>query len=228
MMLRSSDPLDAAGMALHLLALPPPGAPETTSLQEESNRMSTREIPASEALRSLAIQGRILGSMLLLGGVWCTLFLWGLVLTERWLSWRAMQSAPPAGWQAGLATTLQQGAFLYLPACAPVLISLALFFYRAPRVRGPLVLPLEFAVTTLCFVGINLLSLELLHYLAQVTWMMPPRTAPPIDWGVEPAVMLAEVGFALTLVMLGGLFWLQASGQFWQRFTHWRHQVDAD
>jgi hypothetical protein len=186
--------------------------------------MSTREIPASEALRSLATHGRILGSMILLGSVWSILFLWGLVLTEGWLRWWMMQSAPAESWQTTLASILQRGDLLYLPACAPVLISLAIFFYRAPRVRSPLAL--EFAVTTLIFIGVNVLSLELLRKLTEVVWLAPPRPAPPTDWGGEPAVLLTEVGLTLTLVMLGGLFWLQASGRFWQRFTRGQQPLD--
>jgi hypothetical protein len=202
-------------------------APERTLLREESNIMSIHELPVAIALRSLLNYGRILGSILLLGGVWTTLFVWGLAMTENWLAWWSTQTTTHAAWQTVLVDFLQTGSAIYLPACALILISLALFFYRAPRASGPLTVPLEFAVTTLCFIGVNLVTLEILRLLAQSALTVSPSAATPGEWVFDPATLITELGLALTIVMLGTLFWVQGSGRLRATVSRWRRRLLA-
>lgn len=148
-------------------------------------------------------QLQVLGAMLLLGAIWYTLFIWGVRLTEQWLTWSAQTARTQPAWLFPLhhvPTTWSS----YLPAWLLVLINQALFFYRVPRVRQRLTVPVEFALTTLSFVGIQLLLLQLLQDLA-----------PTLPWFQEGVLLL-------TLLLLILLFWIQGSGAL---HSFWPHQA---
>jgi hypothetical protein len=198
----------------------------TTPLEEQTDIGIQRDIhltPTGVAIHAGFRQLRVLGSILLLGAVWYALFLWGVVTTQEWLAWWETGRVEPAmAWQTVLANLLQTSSGVYVPAFALVLISMALFFYRIPRVEGRLSVSLEFAITTVLFVTINLLTMQLLRQLARLAANIGPDALPTADF--DPIHFIGELGLAVTILMLIGLFWLQWSGVLraaWRQ--RWRH-----
>jgi FtsH-binding integral membrane protein len=149
-------------------------------------------------------QLRVVGAILLLGAIWYTLFIWGVRLTEQWLTWSQQTLDGTPAWLS-LFLHLPASWSSYLPAWLLVWINQALFFYRLPRVEQRLVIPVEFALTTLSFVGIQLLLLQLSQDLAEA-----------LPWFYEGTLLI-------TLLLLALLFWVQGSGAlhgFWSTRAH--------
>jgi hypothetical protein len=199
-----------------------------TTLPEENTIIGVDEniptTPTGIAIRAGYRQLRVLGSILLLGAVWYALFLWGLVTTQEWLAWwNTGHVEPTQAWQTVLANLLQTSGGIYLPAFGLVLISMALFFYRIPRVPGRLSVSLEFAVTTVLFVTINLLTMQLLRRLAQLAAQMGPAELPSANF--DPIYFMGELGLAITFLMLAGLFWLQGTGVLRSKWRQWRREA---
>jgi hypothetical protein len=146
--------------------------------------------------------------------VWSAFFLWGVLMTEYTLS--ALDAVAvfvtPGTWQYDIKHKLEAGMALYLPAIVLLLASLLLFFYRVPRVRGRLTIPLEFAVTTLLFITIQWTILYGLYRVALLVQGAGAQASAP-----SPAFAL---GAAITIAMLAMLFWLQGAGSLrrcWRR-----------
>jgi hypothetical protein len=195
----------------------------TTPLQEITIA-GMHDKSATEALRICYRQVRILGLVLLLGAVWGALFLWGLEMTGRWLAWWvADQNTSNSLLQLTLADLLQSTYSLYLLAFAPVLISLALFFYRIPRVKRRLSVALEFVLTTALFVTFNLLVVQFLQRMALAAADLASVQAPGLELNLVH--LISQLNLTLTLVMLFGLFWLQGSGYLRASWRHWRREI---
>lgn len=193
-----------------------------TSPQEESSPMRIHQ-PLPTVNVSLFVQYvRTVAAIALLAGVWYLLFVWGLLMTESWLvGWNA-DPASSTSWQAALASFLQSDVGLYLPASGLVLLSIALFFYRTPRAQGRLYVPIEFGWTTLLFLSINQLLFRILHALAEFAPLLEPATgnSNPLVVTSEPTMLLIELGWVISVLMLIMLFWLQGSGALhstWRR-----------
>ncbi|RIK38676.1 MAG: hypothetical protein DCC55_20375 [Chloroflexi bacterium] len=194
---------------------------------EESNIIGIDETSARATAQVWSRYLRILGSILLLITVWYLLFIWGLIVTQQWLAWWTVRTVTtPDAWQAALAGLLQTGSGLYLPACVLVLISLALFFYRVPRVSSRLTVPLEFGLITLSVLALNALAL---HLLQQVTHSIITATAETDSdmasaSAFDPSTLSTELGLAVTVVLLAILFWLQATGLLRSTWFRWRRR----
>lgn len=193
---------------------------------EESNAIGIDETSAHATAQTWVHYLRILGSILLLVTVWYLLFVWGLMVTQQWLAWWAVRTmATPTAWQTALAGLLQTGSGLYLPACVLVLISLAIFFYRVPRVPSRLTVPLEFGLITVSVLALNVVALHLLRQVAHSIMTAGAETAAEVAAATEfdPSTMVTELGLAVTVVLMVVLFWLQATGflrfiwRRWQR-----------
>jgi hypothetical protein len=194
---------------------------------EESNVIGIDETSVHETAQVWGRYVRILGSILLLVSVWYLLFAWGLVVTQQWLAWWAVRTITTADtWQVAFAEVLQSGSGLYLPACVLVLTSLALFFYRVPRVPSRLTVPLEFGLITISVLALNVLVLQLLHQVAHAVLTdgslgaVETATVPDFD----PSTLITELGLAVTVVMIGVLFWLQATGFLRSAWRRWRQR----
>jgi hypothetical protein len=184
---------------------------------EESNVIGIDETTVQATAQLWGRYLRIVGSILLLGTVWCLLFIWGLMVTQQWLAWWSVQTVATADeWQTAFAGLLQTGSGLYLPACVLVLISLAIFFYRVPRVPSRLTVPLEFGLITVSVLVLNFLAL---HLLRQVAHSLMAATA-----DFDPATLVTELGLAVTVVLMVVLFWMQASGVLRLTWHKWRRR----
>ncbi|HMN31494.1 MAG TPA: hypothetical protein PKE45_25315 [Caldilineaceae bacterium] len=140
-------------------------------------------------------------------------------MTDRWLSWWvAAQDGANSPLQLTLANLLQSSYGLYLSGFAPVLISLALFFYRVPRVERRLSVAFEFVLTTALFVTFNLLVVQFLQRVAQAA-----ATLPGLE--LDLVQVISQLNLTLTLIMLAGLFWLQGSGYLRSNWRHWRRSI---
>jgi hypothetical protein len=185
--------------------------------------MELNQIPSTLPLRSVMRSVLTLASMLLLGIVWCMFFLWGIAVTENWVSHSSTQLARwrPDSWQFTLHTVLAARYGSYLPASLLLLTNLLLLFYRLPRVRGRLTVPLEFAVITCLF----MLGHGIIYLLLQPSgagWVAAQPFSDSITGDVQRVLYhnLAEIQLFTTLTMLTALFWFQASGR--ARY-YWRH-----
>lgn len=164
--------------------------------------------------------------MLLMVIVWSAFFMWGVTVTQNWLASLQVPLANLAvdPWQATLAHFFEYDTSVFVPAALLVFVSLAIFFYRLPRVRGRLSVPIEFALTTLLFVGANFAVMQLLQFLAAllVTFSTGAGAA-PVDTASSTDVVLTELSIVITLAMLAYLYWLQWSGRLllmWRRRQH--------
>lgn len=194
---------------------------------EESNVIGIDETTAQATAQVWGNYLRILGSILLLGTVWSLLFVWGLMVTQQWLAWSRMRTvATPDEWQTVFADLLQTGSGLYLPACVLVLISLAIFFYRVPRVPSRLTVPIEFGLITVSVLALNFLVLHLLrqvaHSLMRAGSEAVGEMAATADF--DPATLITELGLAVTVVLMALLFWLQATGLLRSLWCRWRQR----
>jgi hypothetical protein len=177
--------------------------------------MGVIQLQAAPAVRSRWRDILTLGSMFILGAVWSLFFLWVFALTESWLAqWQSQtEDFAPANWQVIAQTFLASETGIYLPAMILLLTSLVLFFYRVPRVRMRLTVPIEFAATTLIFLVANFGVLYLLHML-----IIPALAA---STSLQPtALPVIELDILVTLFMLAVLFWLQGSGRlrwYWRK-----------
>jgi hypothetical protein len=184
--------------------------------------MELNHLPSTLPLRSVMRSVLTLASMLLLGIVWSLFFLWGIAVTEHWVIQSGAQVVtwPAASWPLVLRTILATEYGRYLPASLLLLTNLALLFYRVPRARGPLTVPLEFAVITCMFMlghGIIYLLLEPLS-----GWMASPSLEDSIGGDVQRALYghWPTIQLFMIVTMLAGLFWFQASGRarhYWRR-----------
>jgi hypothetical protein len=191
---------------------------------EEGNVIGIDETSVRETAQVWGRNLRILGSILLLGTVWCLLFAWGLVVTQQWLDWWAVRAvATPSEWQTRFAGLLQTGSGLYLPACVLVLISLAIFFYRVPRVPSRLTVPIEFGLITFSVLALNLLVLHLLRQVAHSLMTASSETVVKlaVTTDPDPSTLITEVGLAVTGVLMAVLFWLQATGFLRSTWRRW-------
>lgn len=175
--------------------------------------MTANQFQAVLAVRARRRDLLTVSSIFILGAIWSFFFLWAFALTESWLmQWQAQADSPRLGvWWAGVQEILSSELGIYAPAAVLLLISVMLFFYRVPRVQDRLTVPLEFAITTGCFLVLNVLVMQLLHSLTT-----PVNAAIANHYQVDS---LTGLDFVVTCLMLGALFWLQASG--WLRVS-WR------
>jgi len=185
--------------------------------------MEVNEIRNMFPVRALHRELLTLGAMALLGLVWLALFLWATAVTEsgliRW-GGEALQTME-TGWQQTILTFLASDSGIFVPGALLFLISLALYFYRVPRAQGPLAVPLEFAASTMIFLLIDVAVIYGLYLLLERPLLAEVVT----DLGrsqLAAKPYLTEPGLFLTVVMLLGLFWLQATGRvrrYWQRLS---------
>ncbi len=138
--------------------------------------------------------------MVLLVVMWVIFFLWGLLVSESLRSqWYLIAPPLPGTWKMQLKSFFEAGIGVYTPALLLLLISQVIFFYRMPRTRGRLAVPLEFVLTTFLLVVLHLLIFNLFEFFT-----------PPLHY------LAIGIRLAFTLVMLVGLFWLQWSGLLWR------------
>jgi hypothetical protein len=181
--------------------------------------MSVGDVPRILAFRSFHRHFLTIGAIVLMCTVWFAFFLWAVFLTQYTLSLldAAAAFATPGTWQYSIKHKLETGVGPYLPAICLLLTSLLIFFYRVPRVRGPLTIPLEFAVTTVLFIVINLATLFGVHIVALAA---PAANAQPGAPSSGLSMASVELGAAITIGMLALLFWLQGAGalrRYWRR-----------
>jgi hypothetical protein len=138
--------------------------------------------------------------MVLLVVIWVVFFLWGVLMSESLRTqWYLIDPPLPGTWQMQLNNFFETGIGVYIPALLLLIISQVIFFYRMPRTRGRLAVPLEFVLTTFLLVVLHLLFFNLFDFFT-------------------PALRYLAIGIRviLTLVMLSCLFWLQWSGLLWR------------
>lgn len=186
--------------------------------------MSVSDVAKLPPFRSFHRHFLTIGAIVLMCAVWSAFFLWALLLTEYMLTIldAATALATPETWQYSVKQTLKAGVGPYLPAIVLLLTSLLIFFYRVPRVRGRLTIPLEFAVTTLLFIAINLAILFGLHILALP---LQPDNAQASTPSTDVSIATVQLGAAITIGMLAMLFWLQGAGslrRFWRQLRQRR------
>jgi hypothetical protein len=138
--------------------------------------------------------------MVLLVVTWVVFFLWGVLTTESLRTqWHLIAPPLPRSWPMRLNSFFEAGVGVYIPALLLLVISQGIFFYRMPRTRGRLAVPLEFVLTTFLLVVTHLLIFSLFDFF-------------------NPLILYFSMGIrvVVTLVMLVGLFWLQWSGLLWR------------
>jgi hypothetical protein len=181
--------------------------------------MSASDVPRTHTFRSFHRHFLTIGAIMLMCSVWLAFFLWAVLLTKYMLVTldTVAPFTAPGTWQYVIKHRLEADAVLYLPAIILLLTSLLIFFYRVPRVRGRLTIPLEFAVTTLLFIAINLATLFALHRLTL------PVQAAYVEAGasgLDVSMAAFELSAAITVGMLAVLFWAQGVGSlrsYWRR-----------
>lgn len=179
--------------------------------------MATRQLQAPSSASALAHTLVVIGQMLLLMLVWAIFFLWALLATERLLiPWIGTSMAGPGFLNQFFTSFI--GA--YLPAFAVVLISLMLFFYRMPRSQEKVSVPLEFALTIMLFIALQLFVIGFalpwaMHCLPTAASLSFEQLLPfnllPFQTCLSPGSGLLFTALALIV-----LFWLQGSERLWQ------------
>lgn len=179
--------------------------------------MATRQLQAPSSSSALAHTLVVIGQMLLLMLVWAIFFLWALLATERLLiPWIGTSMAG----QGFLNQFFTSFIGAYLPAFVVVLISLMLFFYRMPRSREKVSVPLEFALTIMLFIAVQLFvigfalpwAMDCLPTVASLSFeQLLPFNLLPFQTCLSPGSGLIFTGLALLV-----LFWLQGSERLWQ------------
>jgi len=159
-----------------------------------------------------------LATLIVLGASWLAFFLWALLLTEEGVRyWRIQAEQEPVGqWFSLFLAFIGTPIGSYAPATALLLISLTLYFYRAPRVRGALKLPLEFATSIVLFLGLHLLLFCVLSVPTELRWITSFTNGGSAS---EPSLVLTLPGLLLTGLLLELLYWCQGSGRL---RTYWR------